>query len=380
MEIKSRLLTQLDRDITKARDPAKASCLKAHRAIVLARHGALGPAREQLTALHQQAFHHPHPSLSAWLLLAEGLMVYYTDFGSGAQDKIQQALDLACEYGLVEVQGQAAAWLSQLAYVQHDLDAALRLARQALAVAEPQHHVARSRAHMTVGLAWHYAGQPKQATAWYQQARAHALFAGDDGSISALIYNMAVMRTAQLRWQALSTFARMEPEQLLGADSVQHYDRAVGARVMSELTPLMQAQLLALQSEFSRAQALYAAHLPQALSHGLARWDSALRSDWAWCLVQCGDKDAALQQALLAEQGLAPTASVDQDLDDRAATHTRLSQVFSALGDGEKLSLHREQAESTWTAFAKEQVRWQAVLEASGLQPDLPRVAQALSV
>lgn len=133
--IKSRLLKQLDQEIAAAPTPMRSAGLRAKRAMLLARHGALAQARESLTALHQLAFQHPHPEIGAWLHMAEGLMSYYNGFGSQqAQDKIQRALAIArSTEGLVELRVLCCAWLAQLAYVRHDPEALLAHAADCLA-------------------------------------------------------------------------------------------------------------------------------------------------------------------------------------------------------------------------------------------------------
>lgn len=366
MEIKSRLLKQLDKDIAAAKSPVPAACLKARRAILLARHGALNEAREQLTVLHQLAFQHPHPEVGAWLHLAEGLMNYYTDFGSSAQEKIQRALSISRSIGQTEVEALAHAWLTQLAYVRHDLPVVLSHAAECMRVAAPEHHVARGRVHMVMGVCWQYAGQLDQALPWFQRSRAYAAADGDDATISALMYNMAVMRTAQVRWKALSSTAALAPELLLGVDSVKHYDAAVGAAVLAELTPLLRAQILAIQGDFPQAKALYEEHLPLAISRGLARLGSSLLSDLAWCRLNCDETEAAVQQAREAAVELDPLC----DVDDRAATHTRLAQIFAAVGETAAAAHHQERAAAEWAEFARQQQEWGEALGASGLKAD----------
>jgi tetratricopeptide (TPR) repeat protein len=365
--IKSRLLKQLDQEIAAAPTPMRSAGLRAKRAMLLARHGALAQARESLTALHQLAFQHPHPEIGAWLHMAEGLMSYYNGFGSQqAQDKIQRALAIArSTEGLVELRVLCCAWLAQLAYVRHDPEALLAHAADCLAQVQPEYHVAQARLAMAMGLAWHYAGDAETAQAWYARARRHASADGDDATLSALMYNMAEMRAAQVRRQALSTAQVGGAELLLGVDSVRHYDQAVGALVMGELTPVLRAEILTVQGQFEAARELFEQHLPQAMSLGLSRLGSSLLSDLAWCRANCGQREHALQQAREAEIELDPQC----DLDDRAITHSRLAQTYALLGEVEEAQRHRQLAETEWAAFAEQQQHWRALLQASGLRP-----------
>ena len=143
--IKSRLLKQLDKDIAAATSPMASAAARAKRAMLLARHGAVGEAREALTALHQLSFQHPHPEIGAWLHMAEGLMSYYNGFvAQQAWDRIQRAHAIAgSSPALVEVRVLAAAWLSQLAFIRHDPVALVDYAQRCLGEALPEHNVAR---------------------------------------------------------------------------------------------------------------------------------------------------------------------------------------------------------------------------------------------
>lgn len=366
LRIKSRLLRQLDKDIAAAPTSVRAACLRAKRAMLLARHGALTDAREALTELHQLAFQHPHPEISAWLHMAEGLMGYYTDFSESAQDKVLRACVIArTEGGMPEIEGLALAWLVHFAYYRHDYAALVEYGRDCLAVLRPEHHVAHARFAMALGLAWHHAGDAARAQPWYARARRHAASEGDDASLSALMYNMAEMRAAQACRETLDLAHRNAAELLLGADSVRHYDEAVGATVMNELTPLLRARILVLQGRYAEARLLYEQNLPQAMSRALTRLDSSRLSDLAWCQANCGSPEQALSQARKAEAELDPSC----DPDDRAITHGRLAQVFALLGMAEEAQRHRAMAAQEWTGFAELQQDWRGRLEAAGFQP-----------
>lgn len=360
---KSRLLRRLDAQIATASGQLQSAGLRAQRAVLLARHGQLAEAREELTALHQLSFQHPNSQLGAWLHFAEGLMSYFTDFGSAAREKIQRAQAIAKLAELKEVEALAAAWLCHLAYVRHDIDAVVGHAQACLQLAEPDHHAARVRVAIALGLAHHFANQPEAAQAWYGQARQHASAEGDDASQSALMYNMAEMRTAHVRRASLAHPSRPVPELLLGADSIKHYDAAVGGSAMAELTPVLRAQVLTVQGDFAQAQALYEQHLPQAMSKGLTRLGSSLLADLAWCRCNLGQREHALQQAREAEIELDPAC----DVDDRAATHSRLAQIYGLLGDAAAAKRHAASAAAEWVEFAAQQQAWARALEVAGL-------------
>ncbi|CAN5120032.1 hypothetical protein BH11PSE10_BH11PSE10_09380 [soil metagenome] len=363
--IKSRLLKRLDAEIAAAADLGPKSCLQVQRALLFARHGHASAAREQLTALHKLAFQHPNPALGAWLHFAEGLMSYYTDFSGDTRDKVARGLTIARSIGLMPLVGICTAWLAQIAHMRNQPDEMLRWARECDEIAALDDHSARYRLCMVVGLAHHYAGQARVAQAWYMAAKGHAIHDGDDASLSALMYNMAEMRTAQARRESLANVAAGKIGLLLGADSVKHYDAVVGGSVNSHLTAVLRAQVLTVDGEFEQARVLFESHLPQTRSAGLARLGSSMLADLAWCRVNTGQSEHALLQARESELELDPSC----DVDDRAATHSRLSQVYAKLGDGVAAERHAVLAAAEWQEFGAQQAVLAEALNASGLVP-----------
>ncbi|MDN3921387.1 hypothetical protein [Roseateles violae] len=366
--IKSRLLKRLEAELAAASSsPLQAACLKVQRALLLARHGQMNEARGQLTALHQLAVQHPHPELAAWLHFAEGLMSYYTDFGGAAQQKVARAQVIAQSVGQRELSALCSAWLAQLAYVRHDLEELIAHARICDDQAGIDHHAARFRLCTVMGLAHHLTGKVEIAQAWNAKARFHAQAEGDEASLSALMYNTAQMRVAQMRRDSLSSNAAGDHCMLLGVDSIRNYDQAVGGSVRPDLTPILRAQILTLEGEFAEARSLFEAHLPHAMSAGLARLGSSLLADLAWCRVNSEQPEQALQQAREAEAEV--ELDPDCDVDDRAAAHSRLAQVYTALGDAENAGRHAAKAAASWAEFAEQQALWATALADLGLRP-----------
>jgi len=364
MPIKSRWMRQLEASIQSAASAPEAACLRVQHAMLLVRQGQLAPARETLTSLHQLAFQHVLPELSAWLHLAEGLVAYYTDCSSAhAYDEVQRAYLIANSLGLAELESLASAWLADFSYVKLDLAAMIKHARDCLNQAADDHHAARTRLCMVLAAAHDFAGALAPAQLWYGAARRHASAQGDDVSLSALMYNMAEMRTAQARHAELTQAVHHQGPLLLGADSVRHFDAAIGGSAMSELTALLRAQVLTLQREFAQARALYEAHLPGAMSGGLARLGSSYLSELAWCCVNTGEAALARQHARMAEIELGPKCHTD----DRAATHSRLAQVYEALSEPAQVALHTRQADLAWTEFEGLQASWREALDEAGL-------------
>ena len=135
---------------------------------------------------------------------------------------------------------------------------------------------------------------------------------GDDAALSALMFNMAQLRMVQARHDSLSNRASGSKGLLLGADSIAHYDAAVGGSVMPGLTAILRAQILTVEGDFAAAMTLFESHLPAELVAGLARYGCSLLADLAWCRVNQGQPELALLQALEASTEGAPVLLVDE--------------------------------------------------------------------
>lgn len=360
---KSRLWRRLDEEIKSAPTPMKAAIPRVRRAVLMARYGHEPPARDELTALHQLNFHSPQPELGAWLHFAEGVTHYFSDFGACDSEKLERAASMAASLNLPELRALCAAWLCWFGVVRLDVNAVVAQARATLEFAEPGHLSALGRLALALAISHDLAGMGAQAQAWYAQARQHVLAEGDDVGHSAVIYNSMAMRVAQARRESLDGAPLVRPEQLLGAESVKHYDAAKQVTLLPELAGLLRAQLLVVAGSFAEAHELYAEHLLASPSHGLTRFSASLLADVAWCRAQLGHHERALQQAEAAEAESAAETAVET----RWVTSGRLAQVYKALGLVERAAQADAQAAKEREAFLAEQREWAEALSRASL-------------
>ncbi len=136
--------------------------------------------------------------------MAEGLIRFYSDLSDGAPDKVLRAKSVARAAGLREVDGLASAWLAKFAFVSHVFDALVRHARDSLDLTGAGEHSAGSRLAPAVALAHDEAEVPASVKAWYAEARRHASAEGDDATLSAIMFNMTMLRITRARYQVLS--------------------------------------------------------------------------------------------------------------------------------------------------------------------------------
>ena len=340
----SRMELRLGAQISAARSLTEADCRRAELAAYLARLGRFDEARVALDYLRQNAHRQPRAELSAWIHLAEGLFAYFSNVGLSQADGVQRAYALCSAVGLDELRATCAAWLAQWAYVRVDMTALANHVREALQLATPTNHSARSRASLVAAQALHLAARPDLALWWYRRARDHAIAEHDDVTVSALMHNMAWIRMLLLRQAILSGRGETSAGRhaLMNAESTTHFDQMLGDSSWQELKPILRAQILSLQGEASQGLALYEEHLIELTS--AARLQANLLADKGWCHVQLGQLDAGRNCAAQALLSLEHAT----DADDRAAAHGRLAQIFFALGEVGKATSHTDMASTAW--------------------------------
>lgn len=351
----SRLLNALDARIRKTRNPVESACLRAERAALLARQGQLDAARAQLSALRAQFDAHPHAIVSAWASLAEGLVAYFEDLSSSARDKFMRALALSEAVRAPSIQSVSAAWLAQMEFSSFDFEPMVRHATEALNIAPDTQHSARSRASLVIAEAYHWCERLDLALPWYSAARQHATAEGDEATLSALMHNMAWLRTAEARRR--SVFGAVDADQArqarLGAESVDSFDQLIGTSSLNALVPLVRSQALILAEAFEPALELLAAHMEKARNEGLDRMACVFLADTAWCRLHTGDVQRARLEAGLALESI----TAETHVDDLAMTHSRLSQIHGSLGEVDLASRHDSAAKAAWQLHMDRQVQ-----------------------
>lgn len=351
----SRYLRRLDAAIEAARDSIEGDCLKAERAIYLARQGNGRAATELVEAIRAGPRARTDFLLSGWLSLAEGLISYFSDLSLSARDKILRAQAFAGSSGLKRLDALCSAWLAQLEFSALRLDSMMSSLRRAFAGAANDHHMARARASLVLAQALHYARRFDLAAPWYKRAHRHATEEGDELTISAIMYNMAWLHMVVLRQAVLQGEPKPANASLamVGTESMRSFDELIGAQSFKSLDPMLIAQTLSLEGRCEEALKIYSEHLPSLTMAGVGRWRSVLLADRAWCFAQVGNATDATRCAELS----AAAVTADLQIDERAATHGHLARTYSALEEETQATIHRGLATESWQLLAEVQSR-----------------------
>lgn len=336
----------MDARIAAAQHPLDAVCLRAERAGLLARQGDLDEARAELAVLHALHARDRHPLVSAWLHLADGLVLHFTNHSTAARDRMLRSLALGTAIRSRPVQALSAAWLAHMDFARFSFDSMVKHASIALGEAPETPHQALSRVSMVVAQTFHWAERMDLALPWYAKVRLHATAERDEFMLSAHIHNMAWMRCAQAN--RLSIKGQDSSVELLhargGAESTRRYDDLVGTVSLVRYVPILSAQVLMLQKRYKEALNIFLENERAATDEGLDRLECCLLADRAWCRVQTGDLEGALKDARAAIENIVESTQVD----DRAMARARVGYVLKVLRREEEASHQFMLADSDW--------------------------------
>ncbi|PXW95882.1 hypothetical protein C7444_108141 [Sphaerotilus hippei] len=366
-----RQLLNLEAAIAQARIPRELPFLRAERASVLARLGQVDEARAEVAGLRALPETPSNAVLNAWLWLTEGLVDYYECLNARARDRLRRAHALACSVKAPHIQALSAAWMAHCDFRAQDYPSMVEHADLALSQAAPDHHSARARACLVLACATHFAGREDLAQPWYSRARVHAAAEGDGATLSAVIYNISLLRLIEVRLADLfgtrdeSAVRRVQ----LGMESSICLDQSLRIRALSHHTPMQRAQVLTISGDFATALALYDEHMAGALREGLTGTECLYQADRAWCLLQLGRSDEALAAARSADSTLMAVTEPEE----RVITHAVLHKVLSRLGLDALAAQHQQQADSGYRTFREASHRLQTLVVQARLERHLLR-------
>lgn len=345
----SRLLMRLDADIAAATDPVALDCLRAERASYLARQGDLDEAAQVLDAIRLRHAGRPHAALNAWVSLAEGLVIHFTDLDPRSRDKLLRAYAISTFADLKPIRAQAAAWLAQAELLAGNAESLATHARTALDLAADGAPSAALRIHLVIGMALHLADRLDAAQPWYEQARRAASELGDTPAVGALLSNSTWLQAWNWR---LAPPSDADPEAtaqqirrlVMNAESSLSFDRMAGTTGLQNLGPLLRGFVAAIEGD----DALALTHYEHALAgtNGAGRpiksMVSVFRADHAACLARLGRLDDARTQL-----GLIEAAGVAAERADcRVLIGERLADVHVLLGRSDAAARWRDLAET----------------------------------
>lgn len=341
----SRLLLDLAAAIEATRDVQQADCLRADLAAQLVRSGHDAEGEAMLTELRARYRTAPHERVTPWMNFAEATIGMKNGRGEEALIKMRRAHALSQASGL-PLTALAAASLANMYWNLEDADRAVGYAGEALRIASQDDHRARCRASAVIGEILGMSRREVDASTWFVRARMHAAVAGDQVALSVIGFNVAQTKLAVERQFTLRNAAAVSSVDTSSIRASRNFDEMFAISA-NDFTKLQTAQLLTLLGRNLEAIGLFEQLLVMAKMSSATRQRPRWLSELAWCYATSSQLEHARQTAVLVEN-----ASLEGvQLDDRAATHSRLGHVFDMLGEHDKARMHFDTAAPLWAKY-----------------------------
>lgn len=251
----SLLLARLDAGISETTDPVSVAELKVRKACYLARTGFLDEARQIVLDLRIDFGAGQNGRISVWIMLAEGLVEFFTCPGSVARDRIARAELIAVAMNDEEIAAIACAWKALIEFEFSNFQAMAVSLRRAYGFAKPENREACSRIGIILSDCFYLCGDRENGQYWFMLSRDHALKDGDRATIDALLYNRAAFSTANLRVKRCFGEVGRDLVDLVAMEvaSARNFQELADIRSVNHLIKLCEARIKILTEDFEAA-------------------------------------------------------------------------------------------------------------------------------
>jgi hypothetical protein len=320
-------------------DPRIRACLTAEMGIHLARSGDFDRARSIAICLRSEFRRAEFISLTCWLCLLDGVILFYERPDADALDRVRRAYHLSRAMKNSDFGVWSTAWLAHLEFNRGDVLESVQLSLEALRSANRNIPGALARIALTAAVICCYSGDWEVAADWFRNSREQALVDGDRLAVSSVLHNIATYHVHALR---LSEFCGV----LLPCDfeffetelsSSRNYDEGIGLLSLSVLGPIVYSQSLILKSRFGEALEVINECCSSLEGHGLIRYKSILLADRLLCTVKM-QKSVNISNAI---DEIMSTLSEVSDSDDRALVYGVLSCILKTVDQACEVDKYR---------------------------------------
>ena len=322
----SRLLATLNEQAEKTTDPIVWARTVCRASAHYARHGMSSQALKAIGVVRDHYGINLDPEVASWLMLAEGVLHYFEANTKDAYDRIRRAYGLAIALQTESAIPVCAAWMALVEFHDGEYTKMSSHIEEALTTAKADDHPAHARAALVLADAYHLAGSYSLARPWYERARLRSADDGDNATLSAMLYNVAAIRAANVRLD--DTFGIESPTETHRAGmeiaSSRHYDHAIDSHGLGFLSLLLRGLIKTLNKDFDDALKLFGEVEKSKLQPQMI---SPMYADMAWCLANTGEMQNCTQYMQHAIENI----DYIYESDDRAYVNSRISQVLKFL-------------------------------------------------
>lgn len=251
----SQLLARLDQKLKIASTAAERAEILARKASYLARIGQFSNARSIVAELREHFGDGHSGHITAWIMLAEGLLHLFENLSPLALDRISRSQLLGLAMKDAPVVAIASAWKAHIEFETSNFESMIKSLQIAISHATDSDHDANARLSMVISDSFLICGESQSAQAWFMRCREHALKDGDQASIEALLYNRAAFGLARLRVERCLSEIDSRRLSLLRMEiaSAKNMQNLAEIAALTNFIHLCEARLLILEDKYSLA-------------------------------------------------------------------------------------------------------------------------------
>lgn len=197
----SQLLERLNSAIQQSTDPSHRAELTARSAAYLARIGEFDACQARIAEVRGSFGQGQDGRVTVWIMLAEALLVLYSELSPTALDRLARGQLLATAARYQPGIAVLSAWKAHVEFEMAKYDAMFRSLETAIANVVPADVDARTRIAIVISNLCMLVGDDVAANGWFKRGRDLAIPNGDQASIEALLYNRVAFRFGELRTQ-----------------------------------------------------------------------------------------------------------------------------------------------------------------------------------
>jgi tetratricopeptide (TPR) repeat protein len=345
----SQLLLRLNEALKSASNPVDRAEILARKACYLARIGQFEEVRRLVSEVRAIYGDGTQPKILCWVMLAEGITENYQNMSPRAKDRILRAQLISIAMKDRTLAAVTSAWRAHIEFETSDFSAMSVALRTAISHADPENHEAQSRVAMIVADCFYLCGDRKRAQDWFMKSRSHALEAGDQATLDALLYNRAAFGMAWLR--AEQCFEQQDRELIslvkLEIASAKNFQTITQTAALTHFIHLCEARILMLSEGYEGALRVLEAVRGFGPFAGYNFSAELIDLDIVFCLQKMGET----AQALHRYAAIRDIRLENYDVDDRlVATWLihELAQTDELFGDVEALLPRLNQCRSEY--------------------------------
>jgi hypothetical protein len=256
----SELLKRIENELCATRSMQVRGVLLVRKGIYLARVGRFAETRAVIVEINDAFPIEDFPGIKILRMLVEGVLDYYESLSAHSHDRVLRADLLGIASGDATLISMTSVWRAHVEFEKSNYGEMSNAIVRVQSNADQSDHDAHARLARVLADCFAIIGDEQQAKRWFNIAHRHAVEAGDQATIDALIYNRMAFGLARIR--AESVFTPIDPLRLqfieTSLSSAKNYQSLVDIRSLTHLPNICEARLAALKQDFALALQLMA--------------------------------------------------------------------------------------------------------------------------